>query len=56
MGGFIPAAVACNGYDSIVIKGRAEKPVYLYINGDDVQLKDASALWGKITGDTEKAI
>ena len=56
VGGFIPAAVACNGYDSIVIKGRAEKPVYLYINGDDVQLKDASALWGKITGDTEKAI
>lgn len=56
VGGFIPAAVACNGYDSIVIKGKAEKPVYLYINGDDVQLKDASALWGKITGDTEKAI
>lgn len=56
VGGFIPAAVACNGYDSIVIKGKAETPVYLYINGDDVQIKDASAIWGKITGDSEKAI
>ena len=56
VGGFIPAAVACNGYDSIVIKGKAENPVYIYINGDDVQIKDASQLWGKITGDTEKAI
>ena len=56
VGGFIPAAVACNGYDSIVIKGKAESPVYIYINGDDVQIKDASKIWGKITGDTEKAI
>ena len=56
VGGFIPAAVAGNGYDAIVIKGKADAPVYLYINGDDVQIKDASSIWGKITGDSEKAI
>ena len=56
VGGFIPAALAGNGYDGVIITGRSEKPVYLYINGEDVQLKDASKFWGMITGDAEKAI
>lgn len=56
VGGFIPAAVKSNGYDSIIIKGKAEKPCYLYINGEKTELKDASHLWGKITGDTEQAL
>lgn len=56
VGGYIPAALAANGYDGVVIKGKAEKPVYLYINGDEVVLKDASKFWGMITGDAEKAI
>ncbi|MDX9888678.1 MAG: aldehyde ferredoxin oxidoreductase family protein [Anaerovoracaceae bacterium] len=56
VGGYIPAALAGNGYDGIVIKGRSEKPVYLYINKDDVTLRDASKFWGMVTGDAEKAI
>ena len=35
------------GYDHIVISGRAEKPVYLKISDDEVQLCDAEDLWGK---------
>jgi aldehyde:ferredoxin oxidoreductase len=35
------------GYDYIIITGKAEKPVYLRINNDDVKLFDASQLWGK---------
>jgi aldehyde:ferredoxin oxidoreductase len=41
------------GYDNIVVKGRSEKPVYLYVYNDDVELRDASGVWGKGTFDTE---
>jgi aldehyde:ferredoxin oxidoreductase len=44
------------GYDHIVIKGRAEKPTYLYIENDDIFFKDASGLWGKGVFETEKLI
>jgi aldehyde:ferredoxin oxidoreductase len=39
-----------------VIKGKAEKPVYLWINNGKYELRDASHLWGKITGEVEAAI
>lgn len=35
------------GFDHIVIKGRSEKPVYLYISDDEVELRDAKELWGR---------
>jgi aldehyde:ferredoxin oxidoreductase len=44
------------GYDNIVITGKADKPAYLAINNDDVQIKDASHLWGMDTYDTPVAI
>ena len=37
----------CAGYDNVVITGKAPKPVYLKIIDDDVELCDASDLWGK---------
>ncbi|CEP67246.1 Aldehyde ferredoxin oxidoreductase, C-terminal [Moorella glycerini] len=44
------------GYDAIVITGRAPHPVYLYINNDHVELKEATHLWGKTTYATEEII
>ena len=44
------------GYDLIVIRGRAEKPVYLWIDDDHVELKDATHLWGKDTWTTHRMI
>lgn len=35
------------GYDGLIIKGRASKPLYLNIQDDFVELKDASRLWGE---------
>jgi len=35
------------GYDGLVIRGKSDKPVYLYIRDDTVEIRDASALWGK---------
>ena len=44
------------GYDAIILKGKAEKPVYLWIDDDSVQLLDASLLMGKSPSETEDAI
>lgn len=38
------------GYDILVIKGKAEKPKYLWIDDESVQLMDAGHLWGKSIG------
>jgi aldehyde:ferredoxin oxidoreductase len=55
-GGFWPAELKFAGFDAIVIRGKAEKPVYLWIHDGEYELRDASALWGRITGEAEAAI
>ena len=55
-GGFWPAELKFAGFDVIVIKGKAEKPVYLWIHDGEYEFRDASHLWGKITGEAEAAI
>jgi aldehyde:ferredoxin oxidoreductase len=44
------------GFDAIVIKGSSPTPVYLYIKDGKVEIKDATHLWGKDTGETQKII
>ncbi len=57
-GGYFPAHLKANGYDAVVFKGKSSKPVYLYIDEDEITLKDASHLWGKSlpTADVEDMI
>ncbi|MDK1081196.1 MAG: aldehyde ferredoxin oxidoreductase family protein [Anaerolineae bacterium] len=55
-GGFFPAELKFAGFDGIVIKGKADTPVYLWIHDGQVELKDGSHLWGKITGEAEALI
>ena len=40
------------GYDSIVFQGKARKPVYLWIDDERVEVRDAAHLWGKTTWET----
>ena len=54
--GFFGAEMKRAGYDAVVFKGRAEKPVYVWIDDDTVQLMDAKHLWGKSCEETEDAI
>ncbi len=54
--GFWGAELKRAGYDIVVIKGKAEKPVYLWVDDESVQLMDASHLWGKTTWETEDII
>ena len=44
------------GYDVVIFKGKAEKPVYVWIDDDSVQLLDASHLMGKSPAETEDTI
>lgn len=46
-GGKFPIRLKGTGYDAILIAGKAEKPVYLCINEDRAEIRDASHLWGK---------
>jgi aldehyde:ferredoxin oxidoreductase len=48
-GGDFGVNVKLSGYDEVIIKGRARRPVYIKINGDDVEIRDAGDLWGKDT-------
>jgi len=47
MGGFIAAEIKKAGFDGVVIDGRADKPVYLWIHDGNAELKDAVSLWEK---------
>jgi aldehyde:ferredoxin oxidoreductase len=40
------------GYDALIVEGKAEKPVYLWIRDDAVEIRDASKVWGKWVPDT----
>jgi len=37
----------CAGYDGIIVTGEAEKPAYLFVKDEDVEIRDASNVWGK---------
>lgn len=55
-GGYFPAELKFSGFDAIVITGRAERPVYLWLHDGEAELRDASHLWGKVTGEVEDLI
>ncbi len=44
------------GYDALVIQGSADKPVYIYIKNDTVEIRDASHLWGMSAFDATDAL
>ncbi len=56
MGGFFAPELRFAGFDHLLVKGRAEKPVYLWIHDGEIEIKDASQLWGNDTFETQTAI
>ncbi len=56
LGGLFTAEIKYAGLDSILLEGISSQPVYLFIDDDKIELRDASALWGKGTFATEKAL
>jgi aldehyde:ferredoxin oxidoreductase len=55
-GGYWGPELRFAGFDAIVITGRSPKPVYLWIHDGACELKDASHLWGRVTGEAQDAI
>jgi aldehyde:ferredoxin oxidoreductase len=49
LGGSWGAQLKFAGYDGIVIQGRSDNPVYLFIQDDVAEIRDASSLWGRST-------
>ena len=54
--GFFGVRLKSAGYDAIIIKGKADSPVYLLVNEDTVEIRDASELWGLTTLQTEEKL
>jgi len=55
-GGFWGPELKHAGFDAIVIKGKAEKPVYIWIHDGEAEIRDASHLWGSDTGASQEGI
>jgi aldehyde:ferredoxin oxidoreductase len=49
---YVGGYLKCAGYDLLVISGKSCKPVYLYIEDNLVEIRDANNLWGKTTWET----
>ncbi len=55
-GGYWGAELRMAGWDMVIFEGKSPKPVYLYINDDTAELRDASHLWGKSVWETEEML
>ena len=56
MGGFFAPELRWAGFDHLVIKGKAEKPVYLWIHDGEIEIRDAANVWGLNVHETQRAI
>ena len=56
MGGHFAPQLKRTGYDGIIVTGAADRPVYLWVADEAVEIRDASHLWGKDTYETEDVL
>jgi aldehyde:ferredoxin oxidoreductase len=56
VGGFFGAELRHAGWDGIIVEGAAERPVYLWIQDERVEIREARHLWGRTTGEAEGLI
>ena len=55
-GGFWGPELKFSGYDVVILKGRAERPVYLWIKDGNAEIRDARHLWGRAPHEAQDAI
>lgn len=56
MGGYWGQELKRAGFDAMIIKGKAPRPVYVFVRDGAAEIRDASHLWGKATAETETLI
>jgi len=55
-GGKFPFRLKGSGWDGLLVKGKADKPSYLFLKEGKAEIRDASHLWGKDSYQTQKTI
>jgi aldehyde:ferredoxin oxidoreductase len=55
-GGWWGPELRSAGYDAVMVHGRAETPTYVWIKDGQVELRDAQAHWGKLSGEVQEGI
>src|SRR5512137_3016435 len=55
-GGFWGMQFKKAGYDALIVRGKAEKPVYIELKPDGITLKDAAQLWGQRVRETTRLL
>jgi aldehyde:ferredoxin oxidoreductase len=53
LGGHFGPRLRSNGIQSIIVRGKSTRPVYLWIDGDTIEIRSAQSLWGLDTWETE---
>jgi len=56
VGGYFGAVMKFAGFDCIIVEGKADTPVYLWVPDEGAEIRDAEDLWGKGCFETEKTI
>jgi aldehyde:ferredoxin oxidoreductase len=56
VGGNWGAQLKRAGFDALIVEGASEKPVYIWISDGEVEIRDATHLWGKTTKETQALI
>ena len=56
IGSFFAPELRMAGFDHLVITGKANKPVYLWIHNGEIEILDAQHLWGMDTFETQSMI
>ncbi len=55
-GGFFPAELKFAGFDGVIVRGKAKRPVYLWLHDGEAEIRDAAHLWGQTTSQAEDAL
>ncbi|MEW6624191.1 MAG: aldehyde ferredoxin oxidoreductase family protein [Bacillota bacterium] len=55
-GGYWGPELKFAGYDMLVVEGKADKPTAIFIKDDEVELRSAENVWGKVTSETTKTL
>ncbi|HHY48037.1 MAG TPA: aldehyde ferredoxin oxidoreductase family protein [Firmicutes bacterium] len=56
LGGYFPLEMKRAGYDAIIVEGKSDRPVYLWVKDGCAELRDAGVLWGRTTFEAQNAI
>ena len=55
-GGSFPTEMKRTGFDMFIFEGRAERPIYVWINEKDIKFRSAEHVWGKTIPETEDTL